>query len=221
MADPHHLSPPARRAGSAGEEPHAAARRRLARAAAELARRSGPGALTVAAVAQASESTPAEVAEAFGDLKACLRFAALEGHRLSTAPLREVAPGDWRERLAAAIGAYYRAIAAEPALAALHLLDSGAALGLRPGDPGLAESVSAFAPFLAAAAAESGQAPLPAGVGDFLGWVIVSHAVRELRAGRAQSLPGEAAEVGAFVALFYTSDEQRWGRREPTPGHGR
>lgn len=219
MAESHHVGSPDRRAGASGGSPRSR-RRRLARAAAELARRSGRGALTAAAVAQASESTPTEVADAFGDLEACLRFAALEGHRLSTAPLREIAPGDWRERLAAAIGAYYRAIAAEPALAALHLLDSGAA-GLRTGDPGLPESVSAFAPFLAAAAAESGQAPLPARVEDFLGWAIVSHAIEELRAGRAQNLPGEAAEVSAFVALFYTSDEQRWGRREPTPGPGR
>jgi AcrR family transcriptional regulator len=183
-------------------------RRRFARAAAELARGSGLGAITVAAVAAAAGTTPEDFDETFHDLDACLRFGVLDTFKRLAAPLQDLPGGDWRERLEAAIGGYYAAVAAEPLLAELYLLHSYE-IELRPDDPGLHQSVLAFAPLLEAAGAESGQESLPPGVEDFLGWAIVAAATRALRRGRAAELPDQSAEVAAYVAIFFTPDHQQ------------
>jgi AcrR family transcriptional regulator len=186
-------------------------RRRLARAAAEVVHASGLHAVTVAAVAKAAGTTPQVFEETFGDLDACLRFGVSDTFERLTAPLRGLPGGGWRERLEAGVGAYYAAIAAEPLLAELYLLHSYG-IGLRPGDPGLHESVLAFVPLLEAARSESGQETLPARVEEFLGWAIVAAATRSVRRGRSAELPGQTAEVAAFVAIFFTPD-----RRVPQP----
>jgi AcrR family transcriptional regulator len=207
-----HGSPLARRPG-----PLPARRRRFARAAAEVARGSGLGGITVAAVAEAAGTGPDAFDETFPDLDHCLRFGVRDGFEQLTAPLRRLEGEDWRERLEAAIGAYYAAVAADPLLVELYLLHSYR-VRLRPGDPGLHESVLAFAPLLEAAGAESGQENLPPGVEEFLGWAIVAAAVGEVRAGRAAELPAQSAEVAAYVALFYTPD--RPGTATPRSGAG-
>jgi AcrR family transcriptional regulator len=201
-AGEHHPPPPETVPGSL------AAMRRFARAAAEVTHGSGIRGITVAAVAETAGAAPRAFDETFDDLDACLRFGVLDTFERITAPLQCLPGGDWRERLEAAIGAYYAAIAAEPLLAELYLLHSYEVTP-GPGDPGLHDSVLAFAPFLAAAAAESGQESLPPGIEDFLGWAIVAAATRAVRLARTEELTARSAEVAAFVAIFFTPDDQR------------
>ncbi len=211
MPEGAHGSPLSRRPGPSRES-LSARRRRFARAAAEVARGSGLGGITVAAVAEAAGTEPDAFDETFPDLDHCLRFGVLDGFEQLTAPLRVLPDGDWRERLDSAIRGYYAAIAAEPLLAELYLLHSYR-LRLRPGDPGPHASVLAFAPLLEAAGVESGQERLPSGIEDFLGWAIVAAATRAVRCGRAEELPAQSAEVAAFVAIFFTPDHQQRGDR--------
>jgi hypothetical protein len=189
-----------------------ARRRAFAEAAAAMARESGIGALTEAGVAGAAGTDTDAFHDAFADVGECLRFGVLAGFEALTAPLGALEGGGRRERLEAAIGSYYAAIAAEPLLAELYLLHSYETR-LGPEDPGLHESVLAFAPFLAAAGAESAQEPLPPRVEEFLGWAIVAAAERAARAGRAGELPDQAAEVAAFLATYFDPDHQQRGRR--------
>jgi AcrR family transcriptional regulator len=214
MSEGDHGSPSPRPPGCSCESPPAR-RRRFARAAAEVARGSGLDGITVAALAEAAGTPPDAFDETFSELGDCLRFGVLDSAERLTAPLRGVEGADWLERLEAAIGGYYAAIAAEPLLAELYLLHSHQ-VGLRPEDPGVHESVLAFVALLEAARAESGQESLPPVTEQFLAWAIVATAVREVRACRAGQLPGLSAEVTAYVALFYTPDDRRRRAAAPT-----
>jgi AcrR family transcriptional regulator len=184
-------------------------RRRCVDATAEILHEFGRGGLSVTTIVRLAGTARNTFYKLFVSIDDCIGLAGAE----LFAGLEELdGEAEWRAELAAGIGAFFDAVAAQPLLAGLYLIHSSG-WGSDIAQTASLTAGERFLPLLSRgrdeAEALGRRAPSPV-VDECLSRTIISLAARRVLDSEVERLPEESSEIAMLAAEYYT------GRRDPS-----